>query len=154
MQSLCWARKRVSLGEKNPDKTILLIEFSGKNAGMGDIVISVQQYIRLAYQRGWYPVINLTEENQYISHIGDNMWDYYFMQPSDISVEDALKSKNVIRGSENHFGVLPWLANPLCNMNDALKEKIQLNHETLVSFETDMPKEFSFPKIKVAVSNK
>ena len=79
------------------------------------------------------------------------MWDYYFMQPSDISVEDALKSKNVIRGSENHFGVLPWLANPLCNMNDALKEKIQLNHETLVSFETDMPKEFSLSKKILAV---
>ncbi len=151
MQSLCWARKRVSLGEKNPDKTILLIEFSGKNAGMGDIVISAQQYIRLAYQRGWYPVVNLIEENQYISHAGDNMWDYYFKQPSGITVEEALNSKNVIRGSENHFGVLPWLANPLCNMNDALKEKIQLNTDTLVSFEADMPKEFFLSKRILAV---
>lgn len=151
MQSLCWARKRVSLGVKNPDKTILLIEFSGKNAGMGDIVISAQQYIRLAFQRGWYPVVNLTEENQYISHIGDNMWDYYFLQPTEISVEEALRSKNVIRGSENHFGVLPWLANPLCNMNDALKEKVYLNKDTLTSFEANMPKEIFSSKKMLAV---
>lgn len=151
MQSLCWARKRVSLGEKNPDKTILLIEFSGKNAGMGDIVISAQQYIRLAFQRGWYPVVNLTEDNQYISHIGDNMWDYYFMQPTEISIEEALGSKNVIRGSQNNFGVLPWHANPLCNMNDALKEQVYLNKNTLASFKANMPKEFLLSKKILAV---
>ena len=84
---------------------ILLIEFSCKNAGMGDIVISTQQYIRLARQRGWYPVVNLTLENQYISREGDNMWDYYFSQPAGISVQDALQSKTVIRGSENNFEI-------------------------------------------------
>lgn len=141
MQSLCWARKKVSLGEKNLDKIILLIEFSGKNAGMGDIVTSVQQYIRLANQRGWYPVVNLTEDNQYISHEGENMWDYYFMQPAGISVEEALESKNVIRGKDNNFGVLPWVANPLCNMNDALKEKLYFNQSTLTFFSSAMPQE-------------
>lgn len=141
MQSLCWAKNRVILGEKNPDKTILLIEFSGKNAGMGDLVISAQQYIRLASQRGWYPVVNLTEDNQYISHEGDNMWDYYFKQPTDITIDDALQSKNVIRGKLNNFGVLPWVGNPLCNMNDALKEKIHLKKEVKDSFDMDMPKQ-------------
>lgn len=145
MQSLCWCRKRVSLGEKNADKTILLIEFSGKNAGMGDIVISVQQYIRLARQRGWYPVVYLTEENQYISCEGDNMWDYFFEQPSGISVEEALQSKCVIRGSENNFGVLPWVANPLCNMNEALKEKVYFNEKMLKLFLRTMPEQLMHP---------
>lgn len=141
LQSLCWARKKVSLGEKNPDKTILLIEFNCKNAGMGDIVISVQQYIRLARMRGWYPVVRLTEENQYISQVGDNMWDYYFEQPTEITVQEALQSKHVIGGKQNHFGVLPWLANPICNMNDALKERIILKQDTLKEFQNDMPRE-------------
>lgn len=141
MQSLCWCRKRVSLGENNADKTILLIEFSGENAGMGDIVISVQQYIRLARQRGWYSVVHLTEKNQYISLEGDNMWDYYFEQPSGISVEEALQSKSVIRGSENNFGILPWVANPLCNMNDALKEKVYFKEDILNLFDESMPKQ-------------
>ena len=143
MQSLCWARKRTSLGDKNPDKTILLIEFSGKNAGMGDLVISVQQYIRLAYQRGWYPVVYLTQENQYISQDGDNMWDYYFEQPTEITTEEALESKYVIRGNENHFGVLPWIANPLCNMNDALSEKVCFNKVCLTYMKEHMPDKFS-----------
>lgn len=134
MQSLCWAGKRTSLGEKNPDKVILLIEFSCKNAGMGDIVISTQQYIRLARQRGWYPVVNLTLENQYISREGDNMWDYYFSQPAGISVQDALQSKTVIRGSENNFEILPWNANPLCNMNDAMRERIFLKPNMIEAF--------------------
>lgn len=144
MQSLCWCRKRVFLGELNEDKIILLIEFSGKNAGMGDLVISVQQYICLAKQRGWYPVVYLTEDNQYISCKGENMWDYYFEQPSGISVEEALQSKCVIRGSENNFGVLPWVANPLCNMNEALKEKVFLNKKMLKLFEETMPKQLKY----------
>lgn len=143
MQSLCWARNRSSLGNKNPDKTILLIEFSGKDAGMGDLVISAQQYIRLAYQRGWYPVVNLIQDNQYISHEGDNMWDYYFKQPAGISVEEALESKHVIRGNDNHFGVLPWIANPLCNMDEALNEKIYFNEVGLTYMKEHMPYRFS-----------
>lgn len=142
MQSLCWARKRNSLGEKNPDKVILLIEFSSKNAGMGDLVISAQQYIRLAFQRGWYPVVNLTEDNQYISHEGDNMWDYYFEQPSLFSVEEALQSKNVIRGSENNFGILPWVGNPICNMNDAVKQKVKLKSSIVNYFEENISGHF------------
>lgn len=139
LQSLCWARKKVSLGEENADKIILLIEFSGSNAGMGDIVISAQQYIRLARQRGWYPVVYLTEENQYVSHYGENMWDYYFEQPAGISAEEALNSKCVIRGKENCFGVLPWVGNPLCNMKDALKEKILLKQNVKNTFYKSMP---------------
>lgn len=142
MQSLCWARKKTILGERNSDKTILLIEFSGRNAGMGDIIISAQQYIRLARQRGWYPVVNLTEDNQYISHEGDNMWDYYFQQPGEISVKEALESQHVIRGRDNHFGVLPWVGNPICNMQDALKEKVFLKEDILKLFSKDMPKQF------------
>lgn len=151
MQSLCWARKRTTLGEKNPDKVILLIEFGCKNAGMGDIVVSAQQYIRLARQRGWYPVVNLTLENQYISHSGDNMWEYYFLQPSEISVQDAMQSKYVIRGSENNFGLLPWTGNPLCNMNDARREKVFLKPELVNEFQRQMPAPFKKKKRILAV---
>lgn len=105
INSLCWARNIECLGEQNEDKTILLIDMGFELCGLAYIVRAVCTLAYMAYERGWIPVANLTEDNMYLDSDGGNMWEQYFAPLSDISVESALNSANVIRLTNNHLNV-------------------------------------------------
>ena len=100
MASLCWARKGCKLGEKNPDKTIFVIEISTLSAGMGDLVKIVQAYAGAARERGWTPVAWL-HDTQYSDELEKDLWSEWFTPLSEVPLEDALHSARVILGGEN-----------------------------------------------------
>ncbi len=139
MHSLCWARKVSSYGSLNEDKTILLIEFESSKNGMGDIVKAVTAYARMAGERGWYPVVNLTGDNQYLDSPEDNMWEYYFEPLSSITVKEAMCSKRVISLKENHMG-MGFAVTPYMRREIFKKEpRICLKQEIVQKFSKNMP---------------
>lgn len=105
ISSLCWARKIEHLGSENGDRTILLIDMGFELCGLAYIVRAVCTLTYMAYERGWIPVVNLTEDNMYIDSDSGNMWEQYFEPLSGIAVDSALKSANVIRMTNNHLNV-------------------------------------------------
>lgn len=108
MSSLCWARKLEHLGPSNPDKTILLIDMEfGKYWGLAYVVRATCVLAYMAHERGWIPVVNLAGNNLYTDTIGSNMWEQYFAPLSDISIDEALKSYNVISVKAN--GLTPQM---------------------------------------------
>lgn len=92
--------RKVSYGELNPDKTIYIIRTINPGVGLGSILTSVLEKLLYCDKKKYYPVIDLQNyDNVYLEagNIGkENAWEYYFKQPSGISISEAYKSKNVI----------------------------------------------------------
>lgn len=102
MYSLLWTQKRESFGERYPNSTIFLIDFSTENAGLVDIMKFTATFVLIARQRGWIPVVCLNRQpNQYLNSTTENMWEYFFEPVSDITVQEVFQCKHVIRCSEN-----------------------------------------------------
>lgn len=79
INSLCWAKEVESLGSKNSDNTVLLIDIEfGVECGLAYIIRTVCTFACMAQMRGWLPVVNLTGENMYIDIETKNMWEQFF----------------------------------------------------------------------------
>ncbi len=146
MNSLCWARKIDHLGDKNIDKVILLIDMEfGRGCGLAYIVRTVCTFACMAFERGWVPVVNLTGDNMYIDSSQINMWEQYFLPLADISVEDALDSRNVISVKNNHMDYKVIHINPYFREIWGSPKKhpqLELNKNIKEYFNEFMPSEF------------
>lgn len=115
MGSLCWARDIRKLGEKNPEKTIFIIDTFSQAAGMGDLIKIVQAYAGAARERGWTPVARL-HNTQYSDEPEKDLWSRWFAPLSEVPLEDALHSARVILGAENRTSItgttLDYVWNP------------------------------------------
>ena len=104
--------KKVSFGEENPDKTFFIIKLNNPNLGLIALHNSILGYLRIADINGYIPIVDLKNyKNLYLENedIGiKNAWEYYFEQPSDYTLNDVLRSKNVIYSS----GISPREASP------------------------------------------
>ncbi len=90
--------KRESYGNENPDKCILLIRPSTEDGvqGLMSLFIQALRWIEYANLNGYIPYVDYKNyETQYHDGV-NNAWDYYFTQPSSLSLEEVYKSKNVI----------------------------------------------------------
>lgn len=93
--------RKQCLGTLYPDKTFYVINNPpyGGFAAQYDAVLG---YLNRAYKKGYTPIIDFREvslwksEEQEIS----NFWEYYFKQPTDISLEEVYRSQNVIFHSQ------------------------------------------------------
>lgn len=110
------AEKKVSFGEKNPDKTFYVLRpyyFMTRNELTQNISNLLMNYYRnlqsLAYaiENGWIPVIDWENYGPF-SHQEDyeilgtkNCWEYYWNQPSEYTLEEVYQSKNVILSEQN-----------------------------------------------------
>lgn len=142
INSVCWAKNILELGSLNADKIILLIDCDfGIGAGLAYIVRTVCIYSIMAYERGWIPVVNLTGDNMYIDSPNDNMWEQYFKPVSNISVEEALRSKNVICIRNNQLDCHAIWVNPYFRniWYQGAKFDVFLNDETIKQFEQALP---------------
>lgn len=102
MESLLWCRKKTRMGNKNEGKTIFLMDFSTTICGLVDIMKYGYAWVQIAHRRGWIPVMKLDGfPNQYLEKTGENMWEYFFEPVSEISVEEAMQSAQVISAREN-----------------------------------------------------
>lgn len=95
-----YREKKASFGKLNPDKTIYIIRRIPCEAGLFSYILTILARIEKAENNGWEPVVDMQNYfNSYISEseIGKvNSWEYYFLQPGNVSLEEAYKSKKVI----------------------------------------------------------
>lgn len=153
MNSLCWAKKVDNFGGKNRDKVILLIDMEfGKGCGLAYIVRTVCTFACMAFERGWVPVVNLIGNNMYIDSSQTNMWEQYFLPLSDIPVEDALDSQNVISVKNNHLDYKVIQINPYFRKIWGIPKKhpqVIFNKDIVGYFNTFIPKELCEKKYRV-----
>lgn len=140
IESLVWCKKISHWGENYSDKTILLIDYATMSAGLVDIMKFICCYVMLAEERGWIPYVLLNRfPNQYLVSEDDNMWEYFFENVIEITIDEIRHCKNVISVYEN--------GNPL--MNFRVNPYLQEMHGRLMSTETKKVDVFGELKNKV-----
>ena len=110
------AEKKVSYGEKNPDKTFYVIRpyyYLTRNQLTVNTSNLLMHYYRnlqhLAYaiENDWIPVVDwdnygpFPHEEDYPINGTTNCWEYYWNQPSEYTLEEVYQSKNVILSVQN-----------------------------------------------------
>lgn len=152
INSLCWAKNISEFGSLNKNKKILLIDCDfGIGAGLAYIVRTVCIYSIMAYERGCIPVVNLTGDNMYIDSSKDNMWEQYFKPVSDLSVDEAMKSKNVISIRNNRLDDRAIWVNPYFRniWYQGAEFDVCLKDEIIKQFDQKLPRAFNDKSVKV-----
>lgn len=112
----------IAMGNKNKDKIIGVIKNKDPKQGLFSIYRIALCYIKELVSLGYLPVVDMqTIGNAYLNpdKLGlENSWEYYFEQPSGISVTEAHVSAHVIDTSN-----IPLVTNLACNFDDVLKSK-------------------------------
>ncbi|MBQ5852358.1 MAG: hypothetical protein IIW54_16335, partial [Lachnospiraceae bacterium] len=90
-----WRERRVSFGNENSDKVIYVARRANSKAGLFSLIITSIGQIQYAVENGYSPVVDLGNYGAGIS----NIWDYYFEQPSGISLDEMRRSSHVILGN-------------------------------------------------------
>lgn len=71
-----------------------LIRRGDDNCGLGSYFITIVGAIRYCLNKGMIPIVDMRHGNNvYKQDKKENSWEYYFKQPFDISVDEALDSK-------------------------------------------------------------
>lgn len=90
-------QKKKSFGEYNENKIIYLIkpDYQDGVEGLLSLIHKQVIYIDYAKQKGYIPYVDWKNYmTQYYNGI-DNVWEYFFMQPSEITEEEVYSCKNV-----------------------------------------------------------
>lgn len=149
MYSVLWCRNRKSFGDKNEDKTIVLLDYPCFNEGLVSIVRWTYTHVRWILEKGYTPVVDLhAYPNQYLNSEKENMWEYFFEPVSEISVGEAYESRHVISASDNTILLGESKINPYQEKwgrrnldSEAFCKLIRMNSETRQYVESRMPKE-------------
>lgn len=95
-------------GNKNKGKTIYIIRRPSKTVGLLSYVITTLGHIQKAVEMDYEIVVDMKNyENMYQQNRKENSWEYFFEQPSGISIKEAYKSQNVILSAEAIPGKRP-----------------------------------------------
>lgn len=151
MYSLLWCGNKKTYGNRNEDKTIVILDYSCLKEGLVSIIKSTYAHIKWIREKGYIPVVNLhTYPNQYLNTAEDNMWEYFFEPVSEVSLREAYESKNVIIATENDIVLVEekinpyqekWWKQPL--RADDLQKIVRLNAETKQYIKGKLPKMLS-----------
>lgn len=93
-----YLQRKVNYGKYNEDKIIYLIRPNSEDGvqGLMSLFIQTMRKVDYAISRGYIPYIDFKNyKTQYYDGI-NNVWEFYFNQPSNILLEEVYKSKNVI----------------------------------------------------------
>ena len=97
-----WNKRQInkSFGPINPDKKFYVIRSNGKDEGLLSLYLGRLRDIDYLLNNGYIPVIDYQNyKTQYnIDSPVDgttNAWEYYFHQPSEYTLEEVYKSKNI-----------------------------------------------------------
>lgn len=152
-----WKEKKTSFGEKNDKLTIYIIRRRGTVVGLFSYIFTVLARIKEAEDKNWIPVVDMKNyPNGYLEEDRlkkDNVWEYYFLQPAGVSLDEAYQSKNVILSNgdianfrpkprkelfENTFGELDeWrrIVKKYLILNEDTKNYIHYNYNKLICSE-------------------
>lgn len=91
-------QKSCSFGNNNPDETIFVIRPNAEDQvqGLMSLFIQSMRWIHYAKNKGYVPFIDFMQYKTQYYNGYDNIWDYFFTQPSHKIYHDVYKSKNVI----------------------------------------------------------
>jgi hypothetical protein len=87
-----------SFGCLNKDKTILVIRPSSDDGvqGLMSLFVQTMRWIDYANSKGYTPFVDLKNyKTQYYDGV-NNIWDYYFTQPSSLKLDEVYKSNKVV----------------------------------------------------------
>ncbi len=151
MYSILWCKTRKTLGNKNRNKTVFLLDYHCGAEGMVSIVNRTYMHIRWILAEGYIPVVDLhLYPNQYLNTEEENMWEYFFEPVSDVSTKEAYESENVISAYENGIVLSEAKINPYQGKwgarsfnSEEFSKIIRFNKDTKEYIEAKMPKELS-----------
>lgn len=92
--------RKKKFGKLNPNKTVYIIRIRRAKLGLMAQYLAVLAHLDYAVKRNYLPVVDF--QNYPNTYLDDNLlhkinsWEYYFKQPSNISLEEAYQSHNVI----------------------------------------------------------
>lgn len=94
---------KTSYGKENPDKTFYLLRKNPEKTGILSCYLSELAQISLIEDKGIIPIMDMQTKHYDLIHNEEdgpdiNAWEHYFEPLNEYSVNDALKSKNVIVG--------------------------------------------------------
>ena len=87
-----------SFGEKNRCKTVMIIRPNAEDGiqGLLSLVAETLRWIDYADQNKFIPVVDYKNFNsQYSNHV-DNAWEFFFEQPTSLTLEEAYQSERVL----------------------------------------------------------
>lgn len=90
-------QKKLSCGERNPDKTIYVVkpDYQDGVEGLLSLVFRQVLYIDRAKSKGYIPYVDWKRfKTQYHDGV-HNAWEYFFRQPSALTEEQVYSSKHV-----------------------------------------------------------
>ena len=134
---LKYKEKRMSFGNKNPDKTFLVIRRIPCVAGLLSNFHHVLDRIMYSIENNYVPVVDM-ENYKTFNNVDEpingtkNAWEYYFQQPGLHSLSEVYESKNVI------------LSNGVCEFTYGIENDenaIKSNHSIIknhMKFNTNM----------------
>lgn len=90
-------QKKKSFGEYNENKTIYLIkpDYQDGVEGLLSLIHKQVIYIDYAKQKGYIPYVDWKNYITQYYNGTDNVWEYFFVQPSEITEEEVYSCKNV-----------------------------------------------------------
>lgn len=98
-----YRERKVTFGDKNPDKIFYIVRRVSEGEGFGSTYVNCLSDIAYADSKGWIPVVD--QLNYYNSCLQEqdkkgkeNAWEYYWLQPTQYSLNTVYTSKNVILG--------------------------------------------------------
>ena len=114
MTSLYWLDREFSYGPKNPDKTFYLIKQPVKENGLTAIINNIVGIRQMVHQKrpDFIPVVDLSianDPNQFAGTSGADVWDMFFKQLSDVSLEEVYDSQHVILDQNSNLNMNPYM---------------------------------------------
>lgn len=108
-----WEEHIRHYGRENPDKTFYVIRRRDAYCGLFSLYITTLVRIDEALKKGFIPIVDMQNSfNLYLDEekIGkENSWEYYFEQPMNYSLNDIIKSKNIVIGDGSVPKMFPYL---------------------------------------------
>lgn len=88
--------KKTCYGKLNPDKTYFIVkpDYQDCVEGLLSLVYRQVLYINYALSQGFIPFVDWKRYKTQYSD-GNNAWEYFFKQPSNVTEEEVYSSKNV-----------------------------------------------------------
>lgn len=89
--------KNKCYGDKNSDKRILLIRPNTEDGvqGLMSLFVQTMRWIEYSNRKGMIPFVDFKNYMTQYSD-GTNIWECFFTQPSNLTIEEVYSSKNVI----------------------------------------------------------
>lgn len=90
-------QKKCSYGNSNENKIIYIVkpDFQDGVEGLLSLIYKQVLYIHYAKQKGFIPYVDWKNYKTQYYDGNNNVWNYFFKQPSEISEKDVYSSKNV-----------------------------------------------------------